>query len=845
MNEVQFPGYDARAWTYDNGLVLIVQEDHSAPVASVQAWCQTGSIHEGERLGAGLSHILEHMLFKGTETRSTNEIAQSVQSEGGYINAYTSYDRTVYWIDTPKNGVAMAIDILADAMSNSTLPLEEYGKEQEVIRREFAMGYDDPDRMSAIALFANAYREHPYRLPVIGHLDIYNTLTRDDVLHYYKARYVPNNIFFVIVGDVTAEHVRGQLEHVFGKQPRRALSPVYIPKEPPQLGARESHVEFKTELTRLNVGWHIPQGTHPDLPPLDLLGVILGDGRSARLYQRLREKLALVHNISAFAYAPYDPGLFVVEATLDHPNREAAEQGILETIAEVQDHGVSAAELEKAKKRALSHQLQMLTTMRGKASDLGSSWLLTRNLNFSRDYLRALQNVTCEDLTRVSQLYFADQNRTSISLNPIGSLESVIRGEPKTSAGDIEKFTLPNGLRLLVREDSRLPMISVIAVFKCGLLAETAERNGITRLFSRVLLKGTTNRTSEQIADEIEAAGGAIGSDAGNNSLSITVRTLKPDLELGIDILADVLLNATLPEKAIDREKEVQIAAIKAEEEQLTSIARNTLRERLFSNHPYGLRNLGTFESVAKLSPQELREFYTTYIAGENGVIGVFGDVNADEVKQMMEAKLAQLPAGAPALTHPPLPLPLPSEVVAEEIRDKTQAVLMVGYIGSDLFSADRYALELIDEASSDLGSRFFIRIREEMGLAYYVGSSHMMGLVPGPFVFYLGTAPEKIEAVNKEFLDEISQLARDGLSEDELSRAKAKLLGQLEIHNQSNAALAYSSALDELYGLGFDHYKTLKQKISRVTLEQVRNAARKYFDTTSRVIAIVRPPVK
>src|SRR5436189_5609845 len=193
---IAFPPSTAQKWILPNGLTIMVQEDHSAPVASVQAWCATGSIDEDRHLGAGLSHILEHMLFKGTKTRSTNEIAQKVQDVGGYINAYTSFDRTVFWIDVPKDGVATALDVLADAMMNSTLPPEEYQKEQEVIRREFAMGLDDPDRMAGLLLFATAYQRHPYRFPVIGALEIYNQLTQEQVLQYDKTRYYPPNHLF-------------------------------------------------------------------------------------------------------------------------------------------------------------------------------------------------------------------------------------------------------------------------------------------------------------------------------------------------------------------------------------------------------------------------------------------------------------------------------------------------------------------------------------------------------------------------------------------------------------------------------------------------------------------------
>src|SRR3989442_5555694 len=271
LSVVNFPPSTAQKWILPNGLTIIVQEDRSAAVASVQAWCATGSIYEDQHLGAGLSHILEHMLFKGTKTRGKNEIAQKIQDVGGYINAYTSFDRTVFWIDVPKDGVATALDILADATMNSTLPPEEYQKEQEVIRREFAMGMDDPDRMAGLLLFATAYPQHADRVPVIGELEIYNQLTQEQVVQYYKTRYVPNNLTFVVVGDVDAEKVRQQLAKFFEAYPEKSLKPVFIPSEPPQLGRREVHKEFATELTHFSMAWHIPEVTSPDVPALDLL----------------------------------------------------------------------------------------------------------------------------------------------------------------------------------------------------------------------------------------------------------------------------------------------------------------------------------------------------------------------------------------------------------------------------------------------------------------------------------------------------------------------------------------------------------------------------------------------
>jgi len=840
---ITFPASSAHKWILPNGLTIIVQEDRSAPVASVQAWCATGSIDEDQHLGAGLSHILEHMLFKGTKTRGKNEIAQKIQDVGGYINAYTSFDRTVFWIDVPKDGVATALDILADAMMNSTLPPEEYQKEQEVIRREFAMGMDDPDRMAGLLLFSTAYQVHPYRFPVIGEIEIYNQLTQEQVMQYYKTRYVPNNLTFIIVGDVDAERVHKQLTDLFKPYPEKSLQPVFIPAEPPQLGRREVHHEFATELSHLSLAWHIPAVTNPDVPALDLLSTILGEGRSSRLYRRVREEAGLAFGISAFSYTPGDPGLFGIDATVDPKKREAAEQLALHIVDEVKQSGVTADELSKAKKIMLSHHLGALTTMRGQASDVGSNWLLTRDLNFSRHYLDAVQKLSLDDIKRVAAQYLTENNLTVISLNPKGSPAAKTEGPKVVAAGEIQKFELSNGLRLLVREDPRLPLVAMGAVFRGGLLAENPQDNGITHLMAKVLLKGTKTRTAEQIANQIEAVGGSISSESGNNSFGVSVDVMRPDLKLGVDLLSDVLLNATMPEKAIAREKEIQIAAIQQEEEQLTAVARNIMRQALFTQHPYALRSNGSVESVQRLTQKDLLEFRDRYMAARNGVIYVFGDVKATEVKQLVEQALGKMRPGALALTDAKPSTPLGKPETVESRKDKAQGVIMVGFRGASLSSPDRYALELIDEASSDLGSRFFVRIREQMGLAYYVGASQMQGLVPGLFSFYLGTDPQKIEPVKTALLDEIHKLANEGLTPEELARAKKKLIGQQEIANQSNDAFGYHCALDEVYGLGFDYYKQLENDVNGVTLENIKQVAAKYFRDQPYVLATVRPP--
>ena len=794
-------------------------------------------------MGAGLSHILEHMLFKGTETRKAGEIAKQIQDQGGMINAYTSFDRTVYWIDVPATGALEAIDILSDAMAHSTLPEDEYKKEQEVIRREFAMGFDDPNRESLQLALRTVFSESPFRHPVIGYLDIYNKLTREDVLEYYRARYAPNNLTFVVTGDVDPEQVFARLEKNFENIPRKAIEPVFVASEPNQLGRRDAHEEFAaTELTRLNLAWRIPGLDHPDTPALELLGDILGSGRSSALNQEIRENKRLAHQIGAGMFSLQTDGVFLVQGVCDPDKRAAVETAALGEIEKIQRDGPDPAALDRAKRSLLAGQISGLQTARGRASDLGSNWFLSHNLNFTRDYLDAVQKVTPADIKRAANEYLRADRLCSTSLNPSGSLAKTAGEAPASAATGVQKFTLSNGLTVLVREDPRLPLVSLNASFRGGVLAETPETNGVTKLMARTLLKGTKTRSAKEIAETVEGAGGRIGADAGNNSWNVSAEVMSPDLALGMEVLADTISNPAFDAREVEIEKQGLLASIKAEDEQITAVARNLARETFFAGHPYSLRASGSAESVSKLGPDDLRAAHQKLAAGKNGVLAIFGDVKAKEAVAMAEKYFGGLPAGSSAFDGVPSPVAPKEPKIVSKVMDKNQAVVMIAFPSPEISSPDSDAADLINEASNDLGSRFFDRIREKMGLAYFVGAAALSGPVPGCQIFYLGTDPAKAAKVTEEFRDEIAALAKDGLTAEELDRAKKKSLGREAIQNQSNGAFAAAVALDELLGLGFDDHAKRPARISAITLADTKAAATKYLSGPGRVEVTVGP---
>jgi zinc protease len=825
----------------DNGLTVLVREDHSAPVVTAQLWVRAGSITEGKWMGAGLSHVLEHMLFKGTPTRGIAGIAQEVERKGGYINAYTSFEETVFYINLPAENWQTAVDILADCMMNATIPEVELQKEKQVILREMAMRMDDPARRSSSMLWNTAYIAHPYRHPVIGYKEIYDRTTRADVVEYYKKMYVPNNLVFVVVGDVNADQVVARLRELTKDFKMNAVEPATIPAEPQQVSTRELHEEAPVELSNIHIAWHVTDLTNPDSPALDVLALILGEGDSSRLYREIQQKRGLVHSIDASSYTPRYPGILTVEAIADGDQRDAAIAAIREEVKTPQTTPVSAAELQKAIKSYVSKHYESFRTMEGQASDIAHNEILVGDPNFSATYLDNIRKVTAADVQRVAQRYLTDANLTVVSLDPAATAaKKESAAEVKTEI-QIQKFELPNGLRLLVREDHKLPFVYFQALMKGGVIAETETNNGITKLTSRMLLKGTTSRSAEEIAETIESVGGDIGPFSGNNSFGVSERVMSDDFDLGLDVLADVLLHPTFPDDKLARERETQLAEIKSEQDQVLRAGQQVLRETLFTHHPYRMNPLGKPETLTRLSRTDLADFYRRFVAPNNMVICVFGDVKAAEVLKKIEAKF-----GAMKPSKLELPKTGPDQLKApvrkELNKPKQQAVLLIGFGGTSIFSKDRFALDLLDNAYSGQGSRVFIRLRDELALCYYVGAYQLAGLDPGYFAFYIGTTPQKVEQCEKEIFAELDKLRKDGLNAEELDRAKASVIGQRKVQMQDNAALAMMVGLDELYGLGYNFFQTMDEQYGAVTADDIKRVAGQYFENKPSAVAVVKP---
>ncbi len=827
-----------------NGLTLILKRDTSAALASVQVWVKTGSIHEATHLGAGLSHYLEHMLFKGTTRRAGREISATVQAHGGYINAYTTFDRTVYYIDLPSEHTGVAIDLLADAVLHSTLPAEEVTKEKDVILREIAMTRDDPDNRLWDTLFSASFREHPYRQPIIGHRDVFSTVTREDLDGYYRSRYVPNNLVVVIVGDIDLAATRVMVEQHFGTAPRWRLAPVLVPAEPAQLAPRTDHRYEDVEVTRGVLAWPIPGLTHDDAPYLDLVATILGHGDSSVLWQEIRERAGLVHTIDAASWNPGSTGLFCISFTADAAKREAATKAIQRALERCATRGFTAAQMKKALRQLVVSEINSRKTMSGQASRLGVAEVVVGDLDHSRTYFERVRAATPADLRRTLKHYLVPGRLTNVSLNPTAAAEVAPRRESSlVGQVDFSELKLPNGTRLLLQRDERLPNLHLRLLMQGGPLFEEAKKRGATALLATMLTKDTRTHSAVAVAQFIEEAGGSFYPFSGNNSIGLAAEVLPSDADRALRVIADAVLAPAFKPATFELERDAQVAALQQDDDDVVTLARKRGREKFFGAHLLALDAHGDQAGVKALTAGELRALHGRLCVGSNVVLAVAGDFDPRQLVPKLKSFLARIPRGVP----PPLPAPFagPAEVGDfVQFEPREQAVVMQAFPGPHVHAPDFYISEVADELFSGMASRLFERVREEKGLAYFVRSGRVIGLDAGMFYFFAGTQPGKEGEVLAEIEAEIARVQAGGVEPAELARCHARLKAARRQSLQTNSSRAMQAGLNALQGQPINDWKNYDGRIEAVTISDLAAFATRYFQRAQRTQLVVRPPL-
>ncbi|MBM3237736.1 insulinase family protein [Candidatus Poribacteria bacterium] len=932
----------------ENGMVVILAENHNAPVAAIQICVRAGSVYEGKYSGTGISHFIEHVVDDGTHRRSRQTIDELVEYIGNISNAYTWKDHTKYYITMSIADFDLALDVISDYIQNATFPEAEVEIQRGVILNEFNQDADEPYRRLHDLYYETAYQKHPVRYPVGGYKELFEKLTRDDLVEFYFQTYVPENMIFVAVGDFgiqeTLDKVRTAFKD-FKHQPATHSVRCVLPKEPKQLVTRRVQEYADVEMTYMLMGFHTTDILSEDTYPLDLMASILSESSHSRMNLAIKEQKQLVYSVDVWSEVPaYNVGLFMIEAELEEECLKSAEYAILQELYRLKSEPVSDMEMQRAKAIEESAYIFSLQTPEEYASILGMNEFMTSDMNFSEKYLQQFQSVTAADIMRVAKKYLNPENMTVALITPrIGMRNSedgkiatelgirkaecgrqtflleekfnqkkhygiIPKSEirnPKSSAplplnSDFrlptsvspKKVELENGIRLLVKENHFMPIVSLQALFLGGVFFETERNNGVCNFMANMLIRGSQRRTALQIAEQIESIGGAIDVFSGNNSFGCALNLLNRDFKLGLDILADVIQKPTFDVEEFEKQRREIIAEIKADDDDLISAAQKLFLQAMFPSvtddffnseirksplppffkgvtksefrsHPYRFQPIGTLDTISRLEREEVIDFYRKHCVSNNMVLTIFGDIDSDEAiasasayfSDFAKVERSEIPIiGGDNVIHSIVPCTpnhsdsffpnLTGVRIVEKTRDITQSMLFIGYPGVTILHEDRYTMQMLDGILSGIsypGGRLHNRLRNDKSV-YLIHAYNLFGLDTGYFAIYVSTTEEMLEAVLSAIDEEIADLREHEVSDRELERGKRMCISNYRLNMQTVSEQAFNAGMDELYGLGYDHYLKYESEINSVTSADIKRVANQYLNSDRRVISILKP---
>ena len=855
----------------DNGLTVLVREDRSAPVVAIVTHVKAGYFNEPDRV-VGISHVLEHMYFKGTERFGAGEIARATKAVGGYLNAGTIYDYTSYYTVLPSSALERGLEIQSDALRNSEIDPEELARELQVIIQEAKRKLDNPRAVARESLYEEMFDVHRIRRWRIGTEEGLRRLTREDVWRYYRELYLAANTVLVVAGDVDPERAFALVERYYGDMAEGEPLKEPSPEEPERRGVRFREMAGDIVEAHLEWGWRTPGVLDPDTPALDLLAVALGQGRASRLYQGVREA-GHVSGISASNYTPTELGVFNVSADLRPEDTGGAVGAIWGEVEALRRDGIAEEELERAKNLLEARLLRNLETVEGQANLL-ARWQAYGDWRLLNRYARAIRETPADEVARVARDYLALDRSTVLvyrpeSAEPLGwtadvleelvtdasAASEAVAGRRATSVpvpsrrasataqgveDGVHFYELPSGVRAAIQPRPTSPLVSMGIFVRGGAIRETEDVAGITGLLARVSLKGTRTRDARRIAEETEALGGSISPTVGADLLGWSLALPARHVDAGLSLLADVALRPTFPEEELERERKVALSSLDRLRDDMYRYPMRLFLQAAFRGHPYGFSTAATEAALRRLGRGDLESWHRGEVLEARPWVLIVGGVEPDAVAERVAAELEEV-RGLPEAEPPSRPEWPEGPRTEAEHRDKAQTALLIGFPGPDRNHPDSYAMDVLSNAISGLGGRLFEELRSRRSLAYTVSAYPLARRLGGAFVGYIATSPEREDEARRGLLETFERLTEETLSPDELERSQEYTIGAWKIRGQTNSARVGDLAGALLLGEGLVEIREFEERIRAVTPVEIREAMTRYYDPNLLVEGVVR----
>lgn len=854
--------------TLDNGLTILVHESHQVPKVSFQIWYNVGSKDEllGEK---GIAHLIEHMIFKGTDILSESDINTLVHKLSGSCNAFTSFDYTGYLFNFPTHHWREALPVVADCMTNCSFKDDMLNSEMKAVIQELKMYRDQYDRSMMEELIGMVFADHPYHYPIIGYKQDLWSVSGKDLYAFYKKHYKPNNATLVVVGDVHAEEVFELAQNYFGEIPK---DPDYKKKNfffHKDIASKSLTLYRDVVQPSLLYMFVVPGGSEKQDAPLEIFEWILGKGKSSRLYKKLVNNTQLATDISTGFWNLFDYGVFFI--MIDPKDEDAfadIQKIIIAELEELVKNGVQDDELERGYKKTQMAFYSLLEGIEDQAYAIGHTYLATGDENYVFTSLNHPLDVFKQQINDIIKTYFrpsvmhkgvvlplpisekkewallqekSDEEDAAIlsararvtAVEPASYSKSIaIKAPVEFMFPKPEYFMLSNGMKVFSYKNTTTPKINIIIEFKARSYYDPTDKQGLCTFVADMMTEGTKNYTSEELAEAIESRGMSVDVYPGG----ISLKMLHDDFEYGLDILEEILVNATFPEEEIEKVREQILSDIKQYWDEPRSFISQLVRQEIYKGHPYSKQAIGTQESVASITRQDLINFYKKYISPSGARMAIVGDIRDYKLKELLEKKLQEWKKSTVEdVVFPVLVPSSPQEINHPMNRD--QVVLCLAQLSIDRKHPDFDKYLLFDQifgggVLGSMSSRLF-DLREHTGLFYTIRGSLTAGTDEQPGMFQIRTivSVDRLAEAEKAIKNTIDMVV-ETLTEEELAEAKRAVESTLVDNFASNSSIGSAFLFLDRFNFPADYFDKRFEQLDKVTLDDMKKAVKNMLNS-------------
>lgn len=851
-----------------NGLTVLVKKDSRFPLVSLRLYVHAGSAYETPE-EAGISHVLEHMVFKGTDKRPKGKVASDVELTGGYLNAATSFDYTVYLTDMTREHWKTGLDVLKDMAFHPSLDPEELESEKDVIVAELKRGEDTPAQRLFRLTQQASLKGTPYFNPIIGYEKTIRSITSDTLRKYISRFYQPQSMLLVVCGDVEPEAVMKEAASLFGDLAN--THPVVPPtaETPGTLTGFTATVE-ESPWNKAHIAIAIPVPGMGDTrsAQLDVLAQILGGDASSRFFRTYKYEKRLVDSISVANYSFERVGMLYISATLDPDKIGPFWESFSKELAGLDKANFSKEEIDRAKLNIEDSMFRSKETLAGYTSKLGYFAFFGDGEQGEANYLRTVNDADQHTLRGLIQEYFKPDALSLAALVPTESplpkgaaakeetttawsewfsaktgavwkspLTAAKKTDSSAAKGEPEIIDLGKGRTLVLIPDSTLPYTAVNLLFHGGDSLLNEKNQGLSAFTAALLTKGTKKMSATALEEFLSDRAASFNAGTGRQSFSVSMNFPARFSKDMFDLLQATLVTPAMKDEEAARVRENQIAAITRSEDSPTGLAFRRMFPFLLGNHPYGFLQLGEKERVAKFGAKDAKEFWRDQTL-QPWVLAVCGVYD----KEALLAAVKKLPLPGKEEQTVAVPHWSDNRELDLHLKERNQAHLLMVFPTAGIGSEDEPGLDLLQNILAGQSGLLFRDLRDRQGLGYSVTAFPWRTQKTGALIFYIGTEPDKMGQAEDGFRAVIKNLHEDLLPEEELERGKNQMQGDYYRGHQSLASRSTEASVLTIIGQPLDAARTLVDKARALAPEALRDLAQKYLQPEKAYIVKVLP---